>query len=494
MERELASFRLEAIVDRVHPLAVLGDPVGIKIEDVVFDHRRVKPGSLFCCLPGEHRDGHDFAGLARQAGATSFICEHSLGRQAAGAVQLVVAPGSAREAMARAACAFYRDPSTALHLAGITGTNGKTTTAYLLRSILEKHGWKTGVVGPLDGARTTPEAPDLQRALARYRDAGCVAGAVEVTSHALAQYRVDGMVFDVAVFTNLSQDHLDYHKTMEAYFSAKAELFTPERAQVAVVNRDDPYGRRLLERPLIPMVAFSLSDVNGLEVDITGSRFELGDRLVRLRLGAEINVRNALAAAGAARVLGVGDDAIVAGLEAAEGVAGRLEPILASDGLVVLIDYAHTPAGLEEILTAARRSRPGDGAGAGRVIVVFGCGGDRDRGKRPAMGAIAGRHADLVVLTSDNPRSEDPMSIIAAVRAGMAPSDSCVVEVDRRRAIQKALSEARPNDIVIIAGKGHETTQQVGDITREFDDRAVARSELIRLGRAAIAPVRRELR
>lgn len=471
---------LEAIVSRVAPIAVLGESAGVAVRSVAFDDREVEPGALFCCLPGEHNDGHDFAAAARAAGAVAFVCEHSLGEAADGAPQLVVAPGGARAAMARAACALYGDPATALHTVGVTGTNGKTTTTYLLRSIFEQHGWRTGILGTLDGARTTPEAPRLQQALARMRDTGCVAGAIEVSSHALVQHRVDGIRFEVGIFTNLSQEHLDFHETMDAYFSAKATLFTPERARVSVVNSDDPYGRRLLERPLVPTVSFSLADVRDLDVGLDLSTFRLGGRRVRLRLGGEFNVYNALGAAAAARVLGIEADAIVAGLEAAQPVPGRFEAIRSSDGVIVLVDYAHTPAGLEQVLLAARRT----GSTAGRVSVVFGCGGDRDRGKRPAMGAVASRLADLVVLTSDNPRSEDPIAIIEEVRAGVGDPSRCVVEPDRRRAIAGALRGARAGDVVVVAGKGHETTQQFADATVRFDDREVVREELVTLGRA----------
>ena len=316
---------LDAIVERVQPLAVLGQHSGIAISDVVFDHREVKSGALFCCLVGQHHDGHDFVGEARMAGASAFLCEHSLSSAAKGAVQLVVAPGQAREAMAKAACAFFGEPAHSMRTIGVTGTNGKTTTTYLLRSILEQAGLRTGVIGTLDGARTTPESPQLQRSLARQLEAGCQASAIEVSSHALVQHRVDGIVFDVALFTNLSQDHLDFHHTMEAYFAAKAELFRSEHARVAVINSDDPYGRRLIDRSCLSTVAYSLSDARELAIGVRGSRFRLGRHLVRLSLGGEFNVYNALGAAAAASALGVGAEAIVAGLEQAPPVPGRFQ-------------------------------------------------------------------------------------------------------------------------------------------------------------------------
>ena len=491
MEENAPGQPLERIAVRVGPLAVLGDPGSVRVHSVATDHREVRPGALFCCFPGVRHDGHDFAEKARASGAVAFVCERSLGPAAGGAVQLVVGPGAARPATARAACAFYDDPAAALHTVGVTGTNGKTTTTYLVRSILERHGWSCGVIGTLNGARTTPEAPALQGALAQLRDSGVDACAVEVSSHALAQQRVDGFAFTVAVFTNLSQDHLDYHGSMEAYFEAKALLFTPEHASLAVVCADDLYGQRLLERPAIETVSFSLADVRDLDLGLGASTFRLGGRRIRLPIGGLFNVRNALAAAATARLLGVAVDDIVAGRESVEPVPGRFETMRTDDGMTVVVDYAHTPSGLEEALIAARAGAeraasvrplgPG-GQGTPRVIVVFGCGGERDRGKRPMMGAVATRLADFAVITSDNPRTEDPAAISAEILAG-AERGRCLVELDRRRAIASALAAGQPGDVVVVAGKGHETTQQLATRTIAFDDRAVVREELARLGR-----------
>jgi UDP-N-acetylmuramoyl-L-alanyl-D-glutamate--2,6-diaminopimelate ligase len=476
------SVALSELAHALTTVAVLGDPSHIMVRDVVFDHRQVRPGALFCCLPGEHRDGHEFAAAAYRAGAVAFVCEHSL-RDVGRAVQLVVTPGTARAAMAHVASAFFDNPAGAMRTVGVTGTNGKTTTTYLLRSIFERHGWRAGVIGTLDGSRTTPESPELQRTLATQLGDGVEATALEVSSHALVQHRVDGIVFDVAVFTNLSQDHLDYHETMEAYFQAKAILFTPEHARTAAVNRDDRYGQRLLARPTIPMVEFSLADVTDLEVGLDASTFRLDGRKVRLGLGGEFNVQNALAAAAAARSLDIGWSEIIEGLEAAQPVPGRFE-VIGRDDITAVVDYAHTPAGLEEVLRAARRasaSRAPDERTAGRVIAVFGCGGDRDRAKRPAMGAVASTLADLVVLTTDNPRSEEPDAIVREISAGISNGSPYRVELDRRRAIAYALREARPGDVVVVAGKGHETTQEFGDLRLPFDDREVVRDELGRL-------------
>ncbi|MGB9111162.1 MAG: UDP-N-acetylmuramoyl-L-alanyl-D-glutamate--2,6-diaminopimelate ligase [Acidimicrobiales bacterium] len=473
---------LEKIVERVHPLAVVGTTDDVAVTQVAFDNRSVVPGALFCCLVGEHADGHDFAAAAYRRGAIAFICEHTLGRDIGQAPQLVVAPGMARPAMALAACAFYDDPGRKLRMVGVTGTNGKTTTTQLLRDILEVDGWPTGVIGTLGGARTTPEAPKVQQELSELHGNGAVACAMEVTSHALSQHRVDGILFDVAVFTNLSQDHLDYHHSMESYFAAKAELFTPDRARFAVVNRDDEYGRRLIARSLVPTVSYSLDDARNLEVGLSSTRFRLGKRDVIFPMGGRFNVMNALAAAFTARALGVGSDGIVEGLARAERVPGRFEAFEGENGVVAVVDYAHTPAGLEEVLRAVRRDREHDAVDRASVTVIFGAGGDRDRGKRPAMGAIASRLADVVVLTNDNPRSEDPQQIVDDIRAGMSGRAQVVVELDRRKAILDTLRSTRPGDVVVVAGKGHETTQEFSDRTIPFDDREIVRGELDRLG------------
>ncbi len=470
---------LEAVVARLRPAGVIGEVSGVVVTSVTYDHRSVLPGALHCCLPGDHLDGHDFAPAARRAGAVAFVCERPLGAEAAGAVQLIVGPAGARPAMAHAACALWDDPASSLRTVGVTGTNGKTTTTYFLRSVLEAHGWPTSVIGTLGGPRTTPEAPELQRALAYARDSERSAVALEVSSHALVQHRLDGYRHDVAVFTNLSQDHLDYHGTMDAYFAAKSLLFTAEHASRALVNADDPFGRRLIETAEIPVSVFSLAQAEELRVGLEESRFLLDGAPVRLRPGGEINVRNALAAAGAARVLGVPPSDIAAGLSAATGPSGRLEAVPNDIGATVVVDFAHTPQGLAEILHAARLEATSRG---GRVIVVFGCGGDRDRAKRPLMGSIATRLADVAVITSDNPRSEDPAAIIDEVRAGCDGTARLVVEPDRRNAIATGLESAGVGDVVIVAGKGHESVQQIGGKSIEFDDRVVIAEELVRLG------------
>ena len=328
--------------------------------------------------------------------------------------------------------------------------------------------------------RTTPAAPELQAHLAELAGEGFDAVAMEVSSHAMVQHRVDGVRFAVAVFTNLSQDHLDFHGTIDDYFAAKASLFVPERAGVAVINGDDPWGRRLLESARLPTRAFSLADAVDVTYDRLGTSFLWEGEPVRVRLAGTVNVANALAAATAARELGVEAAAVAAGLSGLASVPGRNEPVERGQPFSVLVDYAHTPDALEQTLAGARRM-----AGPGRVLVVFGCGGERDRAKRPLMGEVATRLADLAVLTTDNPRSEDPAAIAGEVRAGVRRPEVLVEEPDRRAAIALALESAQPGDVVVLAGKGHETTQVIGADVRPFDDRAVAADLLGQLAGSA---------
>jgi UDP-N-acetylmuramoyl-L-alanyl-D-glutamate--2,6-diaminopimelate ligase len=439
---------------------------------VTHDSRAVRPGPLFCCLPGARADGHDFAAAAVAAGAVALLTERLLDVRG-DVAQVVVA--SARAAMPVAAAALFGHPSRALDVIGVTGTNGKTTTTFLVQAALEADGRPTRVLGTLGGARTTPEAPELQGFLAAARDEGASAVAMEVSSHALVQHRADAVDFAAAAFTNLSQDHLDYHGDMASYFEAKARLFEPGRARVAVVNGDDEWGRRLLERIEgdVPVRVYSLDDADGLEVGADGSTFRWRGEEVRLQLGGRFNVSNALCAATVADALSVPASTVAAGLSSLPSVPGRFERVDAGQPFTVIVDYAHTPDGLAALLAAARETAFG-----GRVIAVFGAGGDRDRGKRPVMGAVVAAAADVAVLTSDNPRSEDPLAIIDEVRAGAPGAANLVVEPDRAAAIALAVREARAGDVVVIAGKGHETGQTVGDTTVPFDDRAVARDAL----------------
>jgi UDP-N-acetylmuramoyl-L-alanyl-D-glutamate--2,6-diaminopimelate ligase len=479
------------LLDGITPVQLTGDPC-VDVRTLEYDSRRVRPGACFACLPGSRTDGHDHAAEAVGAGAVALLVERPLGL---GVAEARVA--DVRGALGPLAARLAGEPSRAMRCIGVTGTNGKTTTTYLLHGIALAGGRSAGIVGTT-GARvgdrwlplgfTTPEAPDLQAILAEMRDHGIETVALEVSSHALAQRRVDGTWFSVACFTNLSQDHLDYHGTIEAYFAAKARLFVPERCGVAVSNADDPFGREIARRARaagIPVVTYASRDpaadigAQGVRHESHGSHFELVDRRagirtdVTLRMLGPVNVANALAAAAAARALDEPLDVIARGLAALDSVPGRLERVDAGQPFTVLVDYAHTPDALRHALAAARAL-----AGDRRVAVVFGCGGDRDAGKRPAMGEAAAA-ADLVVVTSDNPRSEDPAAIAAAAaegvrRAGRDP----VVELDRRAAIAMAVGWAAAGDVVLVAGKGHEQGQVIGDVTVPFDDRVVAREAL----------------
>jgi UDP-N-acetylmuramoyl-L-alanyl-D-glutamate--2,6-diaminopimelate ligase len=429
-------------------------------------------------------DGHDLAAGATAAGAAALVVDHVLPL----AVPQVVVP-DVRRAMGPLAAAFWGNPSHYLVVVGVTGTSGKTTVTHLLCPVLGASGLAScAIIGTLSGARTTPESTDLQAMLAAERDrvgsgagAGRGAVAMEVSSHGLALHRVDGTRFAVAVFTNLSQDHLDFHQTMDEYFEAKAALFTPGFTDRAVICSDDPRGRELLARLSgtrsgLTATAYSLADAEALTLSPAGASFRWRGEPVELALAGRFNVVNALAAAAAAEALGIEPDVVARGLSAAGPVPGRFEAIDVGQRFTVLVDYAHKPDALDQALRAAREL-----VAAGRWLrVVFGCGGDRDIAKRPLMGEVATRLADHVVLTSDNPRSEDPQAIIDDIRAGipLGTGASVAVEPDRRRAIEHALVEARPGDVVVIAGKGHETTQTFGDTVRPFDDREVARAAL----------------
>lgn len=479
-----AEKTLSELVAPLPATEVRGDP-GLSIRGIAYRADAVEGGWLFFCVPGGKHDGHEFAPAAVAAGAVAVVAERWLDLPP-GVVQVRVP--STRGAMGPVAAEFYDRPAERLRTIGVTGTNGKTTITYLLEGIFREVGWSPGLVGttgvrvdgrPVPQARTTPEAPDLQRLLAEMLDEGVGAVAMEVSSHGLAQQRIGGVRFDCAVFTNLSQDHLDFHGTIDEYFRAKSLLFTPEMAERAAVNLDDPRGRRLL-RPDLPTLTYGLSpdaDVRATDVEVgaDGVRFRVDGLEVRSRLRGAFNVHNALAALTAARQLGIDDRASAAGIAALPQVPGRLEPVQAGQEFLVVVDYAHTPDSLENVLSAARplaRDR-------GRVIVVFGCGGDRDRGKRPLMGEAATRLADLTVVTSDNPRSEDPSAIIREIEPGAGRGGGAyVVEADRRAAIRMAVREAGPGDVVVIAGKGHESGQEFADRTIPFDDRTVARDEL----------------
>jgi len=457
------------LIRDVDVLDVRGEPASTAVASIELDSRQVRPGSLFCCVPGAHTDGHRHAPEAVANGAGSLLCERFLDLDV---TQVRVAPGQVRPAMAGIAASFYHHPSRDLTTVGVTGTNGKTTVTHLIRSILEHAGWSAATIGTLDGERTTPEAPVLQGLLAGLRDEGRRAVAMEVSSHALTQHRVDGIVFDVAAFTNLSRDHLDHHGTMEEYFEAKARLFEPGRARAAVVAVDDAWGRRLADRIAAagrPVTEVCRSDASDTVLTVGSSAFRWRGRPVTVPLSGAFNVDNALVALGVAVAVGLDEDEAVAGLGSARPVPGRMELVPTDQPFAVVVDYAHTPAGLDVALSTARTL-----AGPGRVITVFGAGGDRDQGKRPLMGEAAARWSDVVVLTSDNPRSEDPMAIIDQVRAGIADRPELVVEPDRGLAIRAAVDRARAGDVVVVAGKGHEATQSAAGRVVPFDDRLEA--------------------
>jgi UDP-N-acetylmuramoyl-L-alanyl-D-glutamate--2,6-diaminopimelate ligase len=463
-----------------------------EVTALAYDNRTVQPGTLFFCVPGYTRDGHDFAPDAVERGASALVVERPLGL----GVPEVVVP-SVRAAMGPAAAAFHGRPSEQLAVVGVTGTNGKTTTAFLVRALLEAAGRQTGLLGTVtaivggaerDVQRTTAEAIELQRDLAEMREGGDVAAAIEVSSHALRLHRADATRFAAAIFTNLTQDHLDFHPTMDDYYAAKRLLFLPqegERPGVAVVNVDDPYGARLAQElrdagsAVVTIAIEADADwrASDLSTGLTGSTFTArtpeGDITLRTPLPGRFNVQNVLGAIAAVRALGVPLAEIAAALPAAGRVPGRFEPVDEGQEFAVLVDYAHTPDSLDNVLQAAR------GLTERRVLTVFGCGGDRDRTKRPLMGGIAARLADEAYVTSDNPRSEDPEQILRDVVEGTGTGPNVHVEVDRRKAIFQAVAAAATGDVVVIAGKGHEQGQEfAGGEKLPFDDVTVAREAL----------------
>jgi UDP-N-acetylmuramoyl-L-alanyl-D-glutamate--2,6-diaminopimelate ligase len=454
--------------------AVAGDR-SVTITSVVHDSRTVTPGSLFCCVRGTHVDGHDLAPAAVASGAVALLAERELPLPV---TQLLV--DDTRSAMGPVAAVFHGRPSESMDVIGVTGTNGKTTVTQLLGAIFEYVGSPTSVLGTLSGVRTTPEAPELQEWLDDRRREGSETVAMEVSSHALAMHRVNGVRFSTAVFTNLSRDHLDFHGSMDGYFAAKASLFRPEHAIGAVVNVDDPYGRVLRDMATIDVVGYSLADVTDLQLGPSSSRFTWRGHPVELALPGRFNVANALAAAETAVASAVDPAGVAAALSRPIVIPGRFERIDEGQPFTVVVDFAHTPDGLEQLLRSARELIDP----ARRVHVVFGCGGDRDATKRAPMGEVAAHLADRVVLTADNSRGEPTGAIIAAIREGYdravdRHATELVVEPDRRAAIGVAIAAAVPGDIVLIAGKGHEATQTVGDSVTPFDDRRVV-AELLR--------------
>ena len=488
-------MELERLISALAPEAVLADPEGgsaaAEVRDLAYDARAVTPGAAFFCVPGTTRDGHEFAAEAVRNGAVALVVE----RAVEPAVPQLVVP-DARAAMATAADLFFGEPTRELEVAGVTGTNGKTTTAFLLYSILEAAGRRPGLLGTVESrvggerrpvVRTTPEAIDLQRTFREMLEAGDRSVALEASSHASELHRLDRVRFDALVFTNLSQDHLDFHETMESYFRAKRRLFAGAAPPPAAVNVADEWGRRLAveleDVSRAPLVTFGFSAdaeirPEGLELDASGARFTAAGIELRTRLRGRFNVENVLGALAAAILLDVDEEEIAAGVAALEGVPGRFEAVDEGQSFAVIVDYAHTPDSLDNVLRTARDLADG------RVLVVFGAGGDRDRGKRPLMGKVAADLADVVVVTSDNPRSEQPLAIIQDVLQGAGTDVE--IDPDRRSAIARAISLADEGDVVVIAGKGHEQGQEVAGEKLPFDDREVARAQIRALRESAL--------
>jgi UDP-N-acetylmuramoyl-L-alanyl-D-glutamate--2,6-diaminopimelate ligase len=477
--------QLEALIRALAPREVIGARP-VEIGDLSYDSRKVTPGAAFFCVAGERVDGHTLAWEAIEKGAAALVVEREL---EASVPQLVV--DDVRASMAVAADAFFGEPTRELELAGVTGTNGKTTTTFLLHAMLAAAGRRAGLVGTIEwivgGERrpapfTTPEAIDLQRLFREMLDAGDDSVAVEASSHGAALQRLDRVRFDALVFTNLSQDHLDLHGSMEEYFLAKRRLFVGAQPPPAAVNVGSEWGRRLAAELAdvhrAPLVTFGLADdaevrPESLEVTSEGSRFQAAGIEIETRLRGLFNVENALGAVAGGLLLDLEETAIAEGIAAVAGVPGRFEVVDEGQPFVVVVDYSHTPDSLATALRSAR------GLGDGRVLVVFGAGGDRDRGKRPLMGRVAAELADVAIVTSDNPRSEEPLAIIQDVLQGSGVDVE--IDPDRRSAIERAIGLAEPGDVVLIAGKGHEQGQDVGGVVHPFDDRAVAREALAAL-------------
>jgi UDP-N-acetylmuramoyl-L-alanyl-D-glutamate--2,6-diaminopimelate ligase len=451
---------LERLVTALEPSQVLGSPA-VEVRDLAYDARAVTPGALFFAVSGEHADGHEFAGAAVEAGAVAVVVQRELSLPVP---QVVVA--DSRAAMAPAADVFFGEPTRELEVVGVTGTSGKTTTSFLLFAILAAAGRRPGLLGTVEArvggerrgvVRTTPEAIDLQRLFREMLDAGDLSCAMEASSHASVLHRLDRVRFAVLVFTNLSHDHLDFHGDLESYFEAKRRLFFAEPRPIAVVNVADEHGRQLAQE-LPDAITFSADDAKALAG-------------IDLRLRGRFNVENALGALCAARALGIGDEAIRRGLESVRSVPGRFESVDVGQPFHVIVDYAHKPDAIANVLRAARELADGK-----RVICVLGAGGDRDRAKRAPMGRLASELADVAIVTTDNPRSEDPAVIAAEILSGA--NEAARVELDRAVAIARAIELARPGDVVVIAGKGAEQGQEFADRTVPFDDREAAKEAL----------------
>jgi UDP-N-acetylmuramoyl-L-alanyl-D-glutamate--2,6-diaminopimelate ligase len=494
-----ATVPVRRLVDLAVRLGLVRPDRDAALTGVTHDSTAVRPGDLYAALPGSQTHGARFSEDAVAAGAVAVLTDADGGEVAARLSVPVLVVDDPRVRLGDTASWIYGEPSQRMRVLGVTGTNGKTTTTYLLDAGLRAAGERTGLVGTIEtrigqdavpSARTTPEAPDLQATLAVMAERGVESVSMEVSSHALALHRVDGTAFDVVAFTNLSQDHLDFHTDLDDYFKAKARLFTSEFARAGVVNIDDEHGRRLLNLATAPITTVSTSSTHAewWAADLTsgalGGRFVVHgpgiERSMAVQLPGAFNAANALLAFVTLVTAGVDPEHAAAGIRDLFVVPGRMEPVSVGQPFGAVVDYAHTPEAVVTLLTALRLTT------TGRLIVVLGCGGDRDRAKRPLMGAAAARLADVAVLTSDNPRSEDPALILAAVLGGamgVAPVQrgQVIVEPDRATAIAVAVGHARPGDVVVVAGKGHEQGQEVAGMVYPFDDRTVLRAALWRL-------------
>ena len=485
-------MQLKTILAAIPVREIIG-PVDRAVESIAYDSRRLQRDGLFVALRGEKSDGHDFIGQAVEKGAAVIVAERAEKNSRATCVVVE----NTRSAMADLSARFFNYPARKLKLAAVTGTNGKTTTTFLIKHICEKAGMRTGLLGTvryeigervLPAARTTPESLDLQELLSQILNAGCKGAALEVSSHALAQERTRGIEWNVAVFTNLTQDHLDFHGTMENYFEAKARLFEQlaqqekKKKPVAVINLDDRYGQKLIKKidNRVPVVTFGTGvkadfRTSNYRMEFGGTSYQLDARgksyLVRVPLIGRFNFANSVGALAAANALGIGLREAVLSLAKSPQVPGRLEMVPAKRQFQIFIDYAHTPDALLNVLKTLRELEPK------RLIVVFGCGGDRDREKRPPMGQVADQKSDYAIITSDNPRKEDPDKIIAEIEKGFRGNHFEKI-TDRAAAISHAIEIAQPRDIVLIAGKGHENYQEFADHTVPFEDLQVARRAL----------------
>ena len=450
-----------------------------EISALQYDSRKVEKDSLFVCITGFQTDGHKYIPMAVEKGATALLCEHPV--EGVPETVTVIITENNRVALAVASANFYGHPSKEMNTIGVTGTNGKTSTTYLMKSILDRVGSKVGIIGTIENRigdkvlkaeRTTPESKELQALFRQMKEEGVTDVVMEVSSHSLDLHRVDGIAFEVAIFTNLTQDHLDYHKTMENYRAAKGMLF--ERAAKSVINMDDAAGAYMKDRCKGEVLTYGVDTkadlmAESIVISAEGTSFDLiwqGEKYpVKLATPGRFSVYNALGTAGACLMLGIAVEDIVAGLTANHGVSGRFQSVRSKKGCLAVVDYAHTPDGLENVLNTANEFVKG------KLIAVFGCGGDRDKTKRPIMGEIGGKLAGYCIITSDNPRTEDPAAILLDVEAGVKKTD-CPYEkiVDRRTAIQKAVAMAGDGDVILIAGKGHETYQIFADGTIHFDD------------------------